>query len=144
MNRAISYLTVLPETKAEIANFAEKVLSEMDDTRGSLTMLARLTAIEQTVKLIKDGLKDKILEEASLYSGEKSFEINGVRFTKTDRTTYYYNHCQKWQELDEKKKALEGMMKVAKEAFADPETGEIIEPARQSGSESISVTLKKE
>lgn len=143
MERAISYLTVLPETKVEIANFAEKVLSEIQ-IREALPMLARLTAIEQTIKLIKDGLKDQLLEEASLYSGEKSFEINGVRFTKTDRTTYYYNHCQKWQELNEKIKALEGMMKVAKEAFADPETGEIIEPARQSGSESISVTLRKE
>jgi hypothetical protein len=83
------------------------------------------------------------MEEASLYEGEgKSFEINGVRFTKTERKTYHYEACEKWRKLNEEIESLEKLMQAGKE-FADPETGEIIQPATISYSESISVTLKK-
>lgn len=143
MDKAISYINVMPETQAEIDHFVSKVLSEIE-TREALPLLAKLTAMSKMIDGVKAGIKDQLLEEASLYGGEKSFTINGVRYTLTNRTTYYYNHCSKWQQLDEQKKALEGMMKAAKQPFADPETGEIIEPARQSGFESISVTLKKQ
>jgi len=138
---ALSYLTVLPETQSEIKNFADQVLSEIQ-IREALPLLARLTAMEKLVKAIKDGLKDQLMEEASLYGGEKSFEIDGVRFTKTERKTYHYQHCEKWRKLNEEIEALEKMMQAGKD-FADPETGEIITPANVSFSESISVTLKK-
>ena len=141
MERAISYINVMPDTKSGIQLFVEKALSEVE-IRQALPLLVKLTAMGKIIEGIKDGLKDQLLEEASL-EGAKTFELNGVKFTKTERTTYYYNHCAKWNALKEEITALEGMMKVAKAPFADPETGEIIEPARQSGSESISVTLNK-
>jgi hypothetical protein len=54
MDKALSYITVLPETQSEIKNFAEKVLSEIQ-IREALPLLARLSAIEKLVKAIKDG-----------------------------------------------------------------------------------------
>ena len=133
----------MPDTKTGIELFISKVLSEVD-TREALPLLVKLTAMGKIIDGIKDGIKDQLLEEASLYGGEgKSFTIDGVRFTKTERTTYYYNHCAKWNDLKEQLDALQGMMKAAKVPFADAETGEVIEPARQTGSESISVTLNK-
>jgi uridine kinase len=132
----------MPDTLQGINNFVEKVLSEIEP-RQALPLLIKLTAMGKIIEGLKDGLKDQLLEEASL-TAEKSFTIDGVRLTKTNRTTYYYNHCAKWNALNEELKALQEMMKAAKEPFADVETGEVIHPARQSGSESISVTLNKE
>ena len=140
MERAISYINVMPETKSEIERFVAQVLNEVE-IRGALPLLARLTAMEAVVKGIKDGLKDQMLEEADL-EGAKSFTLNGVKYEKRSRSTYYYHHCQKWNQLKEDIAALESMMKTGK-AFADPETGEVIQPARSSVSEYIAVTLQK-
>lgn len=142
MEKALSYLTVLPETQSEIKNFADQILSGIQ-IREALPLLARLTAVEKLVKTIKDGIKDQLMEEAALYAGEgKTFEINGVKFTKVERKTYHYNHCAKWRELNEQIEKLEKLMQVGQEV-ADPETGEIIPPAHTSFSESISVTIRK-
>ena len=142
MEKALSYLTVLPETQSEIKNFADQILSGIQ-IREALPLLARLTAVEKLVKTIKDGIKDQLMEEAALYAGEgKTFEINGVKFTKVERKTYHNNHCAKWRELNEQIEKLEKLMQVGQEV-ADPETGEIIPPAHTSFSESISVTIRK-
>jgi hypothetical protein len=141
MERAISYITVMPESKTQIQAFIDQVLSEVE-IRQALPLLARLQAMEAIIKGIKDGLKDQMLEEADL-EGEKSFTLNGVKYEKKSRATYYFHHCEKWSRLKDTLKGLEDMMKVAKEPFADPETGEVIEPARSSYSEYIAVTLPK-
>lgn len=140
MENAISYLKVMPETKAEIEMFVSKVLAEIQ-VREALPLLARLTAIEKTIELIKDGIKDAILEEADL-EGAKSFTLNGVKYERKGRTTYYFHHAAKWNDLKAQIKSLEDMMKAAREPFVDAETGEIIDPARSSYKEYIAVTLK--
>jgi len=68
MEKALSYLTVLPETQSEIKNFADQILSGIQ-IREALPLLARLTAVEKLVKTIKDGIKDQLMEEAALYAG---------------------------------------------------------------------------
>lgn len=141
MERAISYLNVMPDTKAGIQFFVDKVLSEVE-IRQALPLLVKLTAMEKIIEGVKDGLKDQLLEEASL-EGAKSFTQNGVRFDKRSKTTYYYNHCAKHEQLKAQLKSLEEMMKVAQSEFADVETGEIIQPARSSVSDYIAVTLSK-
>ena len=138
--RAISYITVMPDTKSGIELFVSKVLAEVE-IRDALPLLVKLTAMGEIIERVKDGLKDQILSEASLFP-EKSFVIDGARFTKVERKTYHYKHCQKWQQLKADLDALQEMMKVGKE-FADPETGELIPPANVSYTESVSVTLKK-
>jgi len=144
MERAISYLKVMPETLSEIENFADQIVTGLQ-IREALPLLPRLTALEKLAKSIKDKIKDQLIEEASLYSGEgKSFTIDGVRYTLNEgRKTYHYKHCEKWRQLNEEIEQLEKLMQAGKE-FADPETGEIIKPANISWSEPfISVNLKK-
>ena len=142
MEKAISYINVMPDTKSGIELFVSKVLAELE-IREALPLLVKLTAMGKIIDGVKSGLKDQLIEEASLYSGEgKSFDVNGVRFTRTERKTYHYNHCEKWRRLNEQIEALEKMMQAGAE-FADPETGEVIEQATVSYSESISVTLNK-
>lgn len=138
---ALSHLKDLPETQSEINNFAEMVLSEIQ-IRDALPLLARLTALEKLAKTIKEGIKDQLLEEASLYSGEgKSFEINGVRFTRVERKTYHYKHCEKWRNLNDEIEKIEKHMQIGE--WLDPDTGEVVPAATVSYSEAISVTLKK-
>jgi hypothetical protein len=137
---ALSYLTVLPETQSEIKNFAEQIFEGIEP-RQALPLLARLTAIEKLAKTIKDGIKEMLMEEASLYGGEKSFEIDGVRFTKTERKSYHYNHCAKWRELTEQIEAIEKHMQIGD--WVDPDTGEVVPQATISFSEFITVNLKK-
>lgn len=142
MEKAISYINVMPDTKAGIDLFVSKVLDEIE-IREALPLLVKLTAMGKIIDGVKSGLKDQLIEEAALYSGEgTSFEVNGVRFTRTERKTYHYNHAEKWRKLNEQIKALEKLMQAGVE-FADPETGEIITPATVSYTESISVTLNK-
>ena len=144
MERAISYLKVMPETLSEIENFADQIVSGLE-IREALPLLPHLTALEKLAKSIKDKIKDQLIEEASLYSGEgKSFTIDGNRFTLSEgRKTYHYHHCEKWRALKDQIEKLEKLMQAGQE-FADPDTGEIIKPANVSWSEPfISVTLKK-
>jgi len=141
MERAISYINVMPDTRGGIQLFVDKVLAEVE-IRQALPLLVKLTAMENIIKAVKDGLKDQLLEEASL-EGQKSFEMNGVRFEKRSKTTYYYNHCAKHEQIKAQLKSLEEMMKAAQYSFADTDTGEVIEPARSTVSEYIAVTLPK-
>jgi len=141
MEKAISYLTVLPETHSEIKNFADQVLDGLE-IRQALPLLARLTAVEKLVKTIKDGIKEQMLEEATLYSGEgKTFEINGIKYTKTERKIYKYDHCPKWRELNKQIEEIQEHMKISD--WVDPDTGEVVPRANWYITESISVTLQK-
>lgn len=140
MERAISYLNVMPDTKEGIQLFINQVLDQVE-IRQALPLLVKLTAMEKIIEGVKDGIKEQILDEASLFN-EKRFTIDGVIMEKKSRTTYYYNHSAKHESLKAELKSLEDMMKAARVPFADTETGEVIEPARQSVSEYISVTLK--
>lgn len=140
MDRAISYINVMPETKAEIKAFAGQVLDQIEP-RQALPMLAKLSALVELAELIKDGIKDQILQEADLYP-EKSFLINGVRFDKKSKTNYYYHHSTAHEALKSKLKAMEDMMKIGE--YIDTETAEVIPAANKSYTEYIAVSLKKE
>lgn len=143
MERAISYINIMPDTKAGINRFVEKVLSEVE-IREAIPLLVKLTAMSKIIEGVKSGLKDQIIDESSLYL-EKTFDVDGVKITKNEgRKTYHYKHCEKWRRLNAEIGALEKMMQAGA-PFADPETGEIIEPATVSYSEPfLTITLKEE
>jgi len=139
MERAISYINIMPDTKSGIELFVNQVLDQVE-ARQSLNLLVKLTAMEKIIEGIKDGIKEQILQEADL-NGEKSFTIDGVRFDKKSKTTYYYNHSTAHEALKSKLKAMEDMMKIGE--YVDTETAEVIPAANKSYTEYIAVTLKK-
>jgi hypothetical protein len=139
MENELSYINIFDLNKQQIEQFVDQVVNQIE-ARQSLQVLARLTVMEKIVEGVKDRIKEQMLEEASL-EGQKSFVLNGVKYEKAGRSTYYYNHCFKWNELQKEIKSLEDMMKAARDSFVDPETGEIIDPARQSYTEYIKVTI---
>jgi uncharacterized ParB-like nuclease family protein len=140
-DRAISYITVMPDTKDGIQLFVEKVLSELEH-RQAIPLLIKLTAMEKIIEGVKEGIKDAILQEADL-TAEKTFTIDGHKIEKKSRTNYYYNTCPRHEALKSELKALEELMKTLPAEMADTETGEIIKPANKSYTEFISITLKK-
>jgi len=142
MEKAISYITVMPDSQAGIKLFVDKVLSEIEP-REALPLLAKLTAMEKIIEGIKDGIKDQILDEADL-GGEKVFTVDGVMFEKRTRTTHHYHNCKLHEELKARLKKLEDVMKAIQAPIADVDTGEIIEPSLKSFSDYVAVTLKKE
>ena len=141
MERAISYITVFPDSQSGIKLFVDQVLEQIE-ARQSLELLAKLTAMEKIIEGIKDGIKDQILNEADL-CGEKVFEISGTRYEKRTRTTHHYHNCAMHEELKARIKKLEDVMKAIQAPIADVDTGEIIEPSLKSFSDYIAVTLKK-
>ncbi len=64
-SKAISYVTIFPDTQKGIQLFVEKVLDEVE-IREALPLLIKLTAMGKIIEGIKSGLKDQLLEEASL------------------------------------------------------------------------------
>jgi FMN-dependent NADH-azoreductase len=142
MERAISFITVMPDSQAGVKLFIEKVLSEVE-IREALPLLAKLTAMEKIIEGVREGLKDQILDEASL-TAEKVFTINGTRYEKRTKTTNHYHNCQLHEELKARLKKLEDVMKVIEAPIADTDTGEIIPPALKSYTDYIAVSLRKE
>ncbi len=142
MERAISFITVMPDTQAGIKRFVEQVLDQVE-ARQALPLLVKLTAMEKIIEGVKDGIKDQILDEADL-TGEKVFTIDGTRFEKRSRTTHHYHNCPLHEELKARLKKLEDVMKVIEAPIADTDTGEIIEPSLKSFTDYIAVTLKKQ
>jgi hypothetical protein len=143
METALSYLNALPSTKSEIEDFCNRIQLEIDD-QDVLPVLAQLTALSEVVDILKTNLKDRIIDEASRYTGEgKSFAIAGVRYELKSRRTHKFDHCAAYREAKDRIKRLEDLMKTLDKPMADTDTGEIIEPAHSFTTEYVAVTLKK-
>lgn len=138
MENGISYIKVMPESKTEIQAFVDRCVSQVE-IREALPLLARLTAMSEMIEKLEAALKDQLLEESNLYP-EKSFTINGVKFEKKQKTTYYYDHCSQYVELKAELKKLQDAIKTG--LYVDRETGELVQP-HSSVTEYIAVTLRK-
>lgn len=142
MERAISTIKQFNLSKDQIEQFASQVLNDVFYHDGDILSTAIcLRAMEDVIKKVRSGVGEMITEEAEKYA-EKTFDYKGAKFTKTNRTTYNYSESAKWNELNEKKKELESLMKTIKEPVADTETGELIYPAQSKITESVSITIK--
>jgi hypothetical protein len=141
MTRAISTINQFDFTKTQINNFVEKVIMEIDN-ENPLDILPKLKVMEEIVKQLKAKINHNVLMEAS-NCPEKTFSINGCSFTKVFRKSYDYSNCEKHEKIKGELKELEKLMQTITKPIADPETGELIEPAIVRGSESISITLPK-
>ena len=141
MEKAISTINQFDLTKSQINYFVEKCLMELDN-ENPLEFLPKLQAMETIVKELKSKLKHNLIMAASEYP-EKTFELNGCKFTKTNRAVYDYSNTPYHVELKTKLKDLENTLKTIKTSIADAKTGEVYNPPIIKGSESISITLPK-
>jgi len=138
---SLTVLSGFGVTKVEIANMANQIIADVEDGNiDPLTALVGIRAAENALKLIKNKLNNIFNDSAHEYT-EKSFIKNNIKFTKTGRRAYDYSVSSDWIALNEKKKALETLMKAIKEPMANTETGEMVYPAPSKYSESISITF---
>ena len=81
-------------------------------------------------------VKSAIMAEVDKHP--KQFEVNGFRFEKASRSTYYFKHDAEWLRLEAERKARENLMKLALDMeIADTKTGEIVPRAIKTNTEFI-------
>lgn len=142
MENAITTIQQFDISKSDIKALVRRAKDDilMDGSYDILQIMANLKAMEEVIGGIKKEILDAALEEAAKY-GEKTFKLHGVEFTKMNRRTYDYSNNPKWIELKAEMTGLETMLKNLTGEMADPETGEILYPAMQKLSQTISITL---
>ena len=109
MNRSLSIISEIPANKAGIELFANALVDGlMSGDVDPLEIRAKIDAIEKIIKAVKDNeqFRDVVLDAADLYN-DKSFEVNGIKFTKAESARYDYSVDETWRELkfDESKAA---------------------------------------
>lgn len=139
---AIATINQFNITKSEIKSLVRRAKDDilMDGNYDILQIMANLKAMEEVISGIKKEILDAVFEEADRY-GEKTFKLHGIEFTKMNRRTYDYSNNPKWTALKAEMTGLETMLKNLTGEMADPETGEILYPAMQKLSQTISITL---
>lgn len=155
METASSTLSVLPNNKAEVENFANKLISEIENGQiNPLELLRQQRAIEKVFDLIKDSLTKAARDEAEKY-GVKSFEFKGAKFELAEAGVKYdYSQSghvgyskisESIAKLNEKKKEFETFIKAVKEPvnLVDEDSGEVftVYPPQKTSTSTIKITL---
>ena len=151
---AISTLTVLPQSKEQIAQYVmmvkDDILSGYVNPLESALMLKAFEDILTALKGDKD-IRAYIEQEADKYV-EKTIDFHGAKITKQDRAKYDFENCEDstlkllYQQAEQIKcniKARESWLKTLKEPTVCIETGEVINPPAKTKQVIISITLKK-
>lgn len=148
-----SDLDILNSSKSDLLKTAEMLVNNFDESsKDPLQMLAFVSKMKTMLDTIEKGLTEKSIGELNTYGG-KHFAF-GIDFQLSEvGVKYDYSANQKWVDLDNQIKELEGkrkdtetFIKGLKEYMmqVDPETGESIEwyPAAKSSTTTIKKTIK--
>ena len=143
----ISLISLFPENKQQIKTFSDNVINYVvSGETSALKTDYMLKCMEESIKSIRDGIKNEVITEAEAESPSgKPFEYMGAKSIQiTSRSTWDYSNCNFYNELKAKEngikeqvKRVEKIMQVIGVPLADIETGEILEPATQTSTKSI-------
>lgn len=141
---AIAELQRLPETKAQRETFVLACVEEiLSGVHNPLDVELLLKNLEETIKSIRanEQVKEAILFELNKYA-EKTIDYGIATITKKQAVSYDYSNDAIWNELKEKIKERESLLKTIKEPVADTTTGAIIEPALKKSTDTYSISFK--
>jgi len=153
---ALSTINLMPTRSEEVTSFAQMLVEAARNGEvNPLELAITMKAVQSSLDLVKESIKDLILAEAESHSA-KTFEVSRAKVTITEvGTSYDYKNCMmpEWEMLDsqesdikEKKKDLEARLKLVKvpETIMDRLTGEIItiNPPIKKSTTAISIKLK--
>jgi len=102
-NRAIRIIEEIPSNKAGIKLFADALVEGlMTGEVDPLEVRAKVDAIEKIIKAVKADQRfaDVVLDRADM-EPEKTFEFQGVTFTKAESARYDYSDDEIWSSLKE-------------------------------------------
>jgi hypothetical protein len=148
--KALSTLTVLPETRQQQHAFANKAIEElMNGDYDLVKMWMQFTIIADTLDEIKksETFRQAVVSRLAMY-GKEGAEINGCTITLSERKNFDFSNCNH-QALNESKlaiefhkakiKEIETFLKALKVPVADTETGDVIEPPTYTVTEIVTV-----
>ncbi len=151
--KALSTINLMPSTNNEVDKMFTLIKQEiLSGNENPLKLEVQLKAMETLIKKLRSDneIKEQMIDEGMKYP-EKSFELFGAKFIKTTvGVKYDFDVCQdsEWQDIKEhaenykaKLKEREDFLKALKQPVVNPDTGEMIYPAKKTGKESISVKL---
>lgn len=151
--KALSTITIMPETKGEIELFKSKVITELESGMyDPLEIAIRFKAMEQ---LLKEIQSDKTFKELSVGEAEKYGKSTTVKGAKIEiaelGVKYDYSGCGDSQlnqleseikRLTEQKKARENWLKSLSGEMPN-EDGEVCSPPVKTSTTGIKITLAK-
>ena len=122
----------------------------MDVAEGNLDPLevfGFLQVLRKEAELMEKAVKEEAMDAAMALGVDKApttYKGFSVKFVPS-RTSYKFDHIGPWKEVEERKKYLEELAKLAAKKGGDQvdsETGELIPPAHTSFSkEGLSISL---
>lgn len=141
---AIAELSRLPETKSQRESFVSACIEEiLSGIHNPLNVTILLKNLEETIKSIRENeqVKEAVMFELNKYA-EKTIDYGAATITKKQAVSYDYSNDATWNELKEKVKERETLLKAIKEPLADATSGEMIEPAIKRSTDSYSIIFK--
>lgn len=106
--RAIKIIQEFPSNRAGIKLMAEGIVSGvMSGDVDPLEVKAKLESIEKIIKEVKADIsfRDAVQDEAEMHP-DKTFELNGVKFTKSSSAKYDYSEDEVWGWLKEQEEGI--------------------------------------
>ena len=120
-------------TKSAVQEAADLILDQLLTDGGIPEAWAKVKWLENLSEAVLQRLERHIVENPPT----DTFKTGGVKIEVQYRKTYEYAHDAAWQTAKheeqaaaEARKKREEFLKTLPEALADPNTGEMIEPAR--------------
>lgn len=137
-DKPVELIGKLPLGDFEMNAFVSEIRNAV--TEGAISavdMEIRLAALEKLIKAIRTdvSIREVVLSEAPKYENSS---LHGYEIKVKTRRNYEYGGDSKWIDLQAKekfygdqRKAREKFLQTLPSEMADPETGEIIQPAFQ-------------
>jgi len=132
----------MEELKSKLIEMANQAVE------GEVNEIAVYIELNEISKLVND-LKKQVLP-CALHQADredkKTFDHGNFTVTKSSKTTWSFKHLKDWNEKKEDIKAFEERAKTAhgmREAIICQETGEVVEPAHKSVSETLMIKPRK-
>lgn len=92
----------------------------------------RLRALKSEIEDSLKSVESLVVDELTLLDDKEDLISLGFKITHMKgRSTFNFKECDKWNEINNERKRVEGLVKVATQQNAeiiDKETGELIEP----------------
>ncbi len=113
MSKVIAIINEIPANKKGIEIFAKALIEPVINGEvDPLNIRKRIDAIEKIIKTVKNNkeFKQNVQAAAEQWT-EKTFEHEGVVFTKTLSTTYDYSEDPVYQSIQKKISELNGQKK---------------------------------
>lgn len=151
-NNVMPYIDVMPSTMEQLTKFEMMFISEMEN-KNPLEIAIQLKAMEELISNLRanNKVRDYIMSEIDKYP-EKSFKYQGATFEKAETGVKYdYSQCgdsvlnkleEQSKKVSKELKERQKMLQIIKEPVANPETGEVINPALRTSNSYVKISLK--